>query len=162
MCGEIVLEVIDQLSQLAERRRVTTASHQDSLGAEQFGNFAQDCRTTACGHRITNAPDQGIGSEAGERIRPAAFKTDDQIAKITGAAPVCGHFGYQRFEGRNSGLDLVSHRLGIEIRQAICAACTQLRDQRSELIALASEADHEHRPGIGVLGERGQYLTGSA
>jgi hypothetical protein len=67
--------------------------------------------------------------------------------------------GGQRLDAR---LDLVGHRLGIEIGQPVGAAATQFGDQRAELIVLAAKTDHQYRAGIRVLGQGGQKLAGPA
>ncbi len=159
--GEIALEIVDQLRQLGECGAVTAAGHQDPLRAEQLRNLAEDGRTAAGGYRVTDAADQRIRGEAGEGIRAAAFKADDQIPKVTPGTLVRAHFVHQRLKRRKSRLNFVADRLGVKVRQPILAAGPQLRDQRSELIALASKPHHQYGPGVGVSGKRGQYLAGA-
>ena len=79
MGEEIVLEVIDKRHRLIEELAIGAAVHEDSLCAEHLGHFGEDGGATLCYEVVREYAQEGVGGDAGETVRAAAFQAYAQF-----------------------------------------------------------------------------------
>jgi len=116
MVEEIAFEAVDHRDLRLEHGFIGGTLHQQPFRAEHFGYLGQDRLSACLRHPIGDTPDQRIGGEAAEPVRPAAFQARPQGAKAHRFAPVLrGKF--QQFIDRGGGFAIF---VGTDLRPRRC------------------------------------------
>ena len=155
---EIALEAVDhaddRVEHVARRRRGPSASARRRTSR---GSRSGSTRPPGAGDAVADPPDQRVGGQPRQPVRPAAFHAEHQLVERAPssrcAAPPARPVRRPARQPSSTSSPLVC---AVSVRIAGRRHSGIVGEQRGDLVLLAAQPDDQHAAGIGMAGEAGE------